>query len=104
RELVARPSVLIWLDDAGEYLRAAEAAGLASSVDLITTPLSSDPPHALLRGADAMRAWRPPARLAPRAPRLVWIQSLTGGCEQFLGPDVPASVVLVCPRGAPPAA
>jgi hypothetical protein len=46
RKLVAGPSVLIWLDDAGEYLRAAEAAGLASSVDLVTTPLSSDPPDA----------------------------------------------------------
>ena len=51
------------------------------------------------RGADAMLAWRPPARLAPRAPRLRWIQSLTGGCEQWLGPDVPATVVLTCARG-----
>ena len=97
--LVAKPSVLIWLDDAGEYLRAAEAAGLSSTVDLVTTPLSSDPPDALLARADAMLAWRPPARLAPRAPRLTWIQSLTGGCEQFLGPDVPATVVLTCARG-----
>ena len=99
RTLVAKPSVLIWLDDAGEYLRAAEAAGLSSTVDLVTTPLSSDPPDALLSGADALLAWRPPARLAPRAPRLTWIQSLTGGCEQFLGPEVPATVVLTCARG-----
>jgi len=99
RRIVATPSVLIWLDDAGDYLRAAEAAGLATSIDLITTPLSSDPPDDRLARADALLAWRPPARLAARAPRLAWIQSLTGGCEQFLGPDVPANVVLTCARG-----
>ena len=97
--LVDKPSVLIWLDDAADYLRAASAAGVAASVDLVTTPLSSDPPDDRLVRADALLAWRPPARLATRAPRLAWIQSLTGGCEQFLGPDVPATVVLTCARG-----
>ena len=28
-----------------------------------------------------------------------WIQSLTGGCEQWLGPDTPAAAVLTCARG-----
>jgi phosphoglycerate dehydrogenase-like enzyme len=99
RRLVSRPSVLIWLDDAGEYLRAANAAGLASSVDLVTTPLAADPADDRLAQADALLAWRPPARLASRAPRLRWIQSLTGGCEQFFGPDVPTAAMLTCARG-----
>jgi glyoxylate/hydroxypyruvate reductase A len=99
RKLVPTPSVLLWLDEAGPYLRAAEAAGLAGSVELITTPLKSDPPDSLLANADALLAWRPPSRLASRAPRVRWIQSLTGGCEQWLGPDTPAGAALTCARG-----
>jgi phosphoglycerate dehydrogenase-like enzyme len=53
----------------------------------------------LLARADAMLAWRPPARFGARAPRVRWIQSLTGGCEQWLGPDTPAGAVLTCARG-----
>jgi len=96
---VSTPLLLIWLDEAGDYLRAAQAAGLAASVELVTTPLASDPPEALLARAEALLAWRPPARLGARAPRLRWIQSLTGGCEQWFGPDVPAQATLTCARG-----
>ncbi len=99
RRLVRRPSVLIWLDDAGDYLRAADAAGLASAAHFVTTPLSADPPDDRLAHAEALLAWRPPVRLAARAPRLRWIQSLTGGCEQFFVPDVPTTAVLTCARG-----
>jgi len=99
RRLVTRPSVLIWLDDAAPYLKAAEAAGFGSSVQLVTTSLKSDPPDALLAQADALLAWRPPTRLATRAPRVRWIQSLTGGCEQWLGADTPVGAVLTCARG-----
>ena len=80
-------------------MRAAETAGLTATVDLVTTPLKAEPPDALLARADAMLAWRPPARLGARAPRVRWIQSLTGGCEQWLGPDTPAGAVLTCARG-----
>jgi phosphoglycerate dehydrogenase-like enzyme len=65
----------------------------------VTAPLKADPPDPLLRGADALLAWRPPPRLAARAPRVRWIQSLTGGCEQWLGPDTPSDAVLTCARG-----
>jgi glyoxylate/hydroxypyruvate reductase len=61
--------------------------------------MKSDPPDTLLATADALLAWRPPPRLADRAPRLRWIQSLTGGCEQWLGAETPASAVLTCARG-----
>ncbi len=80
-------------------MRAAETAGLTASVDLVTTPLKTEPADALLARADAMLAWRPPPRLGDRAPRVRWIQSLTGGCEQWLGPDTPAAAVLTCARG-----
>jgi phosphoglycerate dehydrogenase-like enzyme len=89
----------MWLDEPGDYLRAAEAAGLTTAIELATTPLKADPPDELLARADALLAWRPPARLAARAPRLRWIQSLTGGCEQWLGADTPAGAVLTCARG-----
>jgi phosphoglycerate dehydrogenase-like enzyme len=92
-------SLLLWLDEPGDYLRAADAAGLAGSIELIATPLKTDPADELLARADALLAWRPPARLATRAPRLRWIQSLTGGCEQWFGADTPASAVLTCARG-----
>jgi phosphoglycerate dehydrogenase-like enzyme len=93
------PSLVLWLDEPGDYVRAAEAAGLGAAVEIATTPLGTDPPDALLARADALLAWRPPARLAARAPRLRWIQSLTGGCEQWLGADTPAGAVLTCARG-----
>ncbi len=63
-------------------------------------PTKDDPGDALLARADALLAWRPPARLAARAPRLRWIQALTAGVEQWLAsPDLPTGVALTCARG-----
>jgi phosphoglycerate dehydrogenase-like enzyme len=81
-------------------VRAAEDAGLTKRFSLDVTPLATDPPDALLTRADALLAWRPPARLAMRAPRLAWIQSLTGGVDQWLVPDYPERAVLTCARGS----
>ena len=82
------------------YVRAAETAGLASAFELVASPAAQDPGDALLARAEAMLAWRPLRGLASRAPRLQWIQSLTGGCEQWLAsPDLPSSAVLTCARG-----
>jgi phosphoglycerate dehydrogenase-like enzyme len=54
----------------------------------------------VLARAEARLAWRPPARLAARAPRLRWIQSFTGGCDQWLAsPDLPPDAMLTCARG-----
>ena len=89
----------MWHDAPADYLRAAQGAGLASSVELLTAPQNADPPDDVLARTEAMLAWRPPARLAARAPRLRWIQSLTGGCEQWLSAALPASVTLTCARG-----
>jgi phosphoglycerate dehydrogenase-like enzyme len=92
--------VLLWLDKPDAYVRAAESAGLAGQFSFDVAPLASDPPDALLHRAEALLAWRPPARLAARAPRLSWIQSLTGGVDQWLIPDYPERAVLTCARGS----
>jgi len=79
---------------------AATAAGLAPAFEFITAHPKDDPGDGALARAEALLAWRPPTRLAARAPRLVWIQSLTGGVEHWLAsPDLPASAVLTCARG-----
>jgi phosphoglycerate dehydrogenase-like enzyme len=97
--LSARPTVLLWLDQPDAYLRAAEAAGLAAAVELQTVKLAADPPDDLLARTEALLAWRPPARLAARAPRLRWIQSLTAGVEQWLAAGIPEGIALTCARG-----
>jgi glyoxylate/hydroxypyruvate reductase len=100
--LDAKParSVLLWLDKPEAYLRAADAAGLTSQFAFDVAPLASEPTDASLGRAEALLAWRPPARLAERAPRLTWIQSLTGGIDQWLVPDDPERAVLTCARGS----
>jgi glyoxylate/hydroxypyruvate reductase len=81
-------------------VRAAESAGLASTFELVASPPPNDPGDTVLARAEALLAWRPLPRLADRAPRLRWIQSLTGGCEHWLAsPDLPSSAVLTCARG-----
>jgi glyoxylate/hydroxypyruvate reductase A len=93
-------SVLLWLDKPEAYVRAADAAGLTSQFAFDVAPLTSEPTDASLGRAEALLAWRPPARLAERAPRLTWIQSLTGGIDQWLVPDYPERAVLTCARGS----
>jgi len=81
-------------------VRAAEAAGLTAGFELIASPPAQDPGDAVLARTEALLAWRPLPGLAERAPRLQWIQSLTGGCEHWLAsPDLPSSAVLTCARG-----
>ena len=51
--------------------------------------------NATLARADVLLAWRPPKSLATRAPCLAWVQSLTGGMDQWLAsPDVPPTLTL----------
>jgi phosphoglycerate dehydrogenase-like enzyme len=54
----------------------------------------------VLARADVLLAWRAPKAMATRAPRLSWVQSLTGGMDQWLASrDVPPAVTLTCARG-----
>ena len=67
----------------------------------MVAPLAHEPSDEALGRCDALLAWRPPPRLAARAPRLRWIHSLTVGVEQWLAsPDLPPGAVLTCARGS----
>lgn len=82
------------------YLRAARQAGLESTYEFLTAPPAAEPPDDLLARAEALVGWRPPARLAARAPRLRWMQALSAGVERWLeSSDLPAGAVLTCARG-----
>lgn len=98
--LIGPRLALLWTDEPAPYVRAAEAAGLRRDFELISVPPTDDPGDALLARAEVLLAWRPPARLAARAPRLGWIQSLTAGVEHWLAsPDLPFRAVLTAARG-----
>jgi glyoxylate/hydroxypyruvate reductase A len=100
RRLSGARVVLLWADAPEPYLRAAEAAGFGSRFEFVAVPPAQDPGDAVLARAEAMLAWRPPARLAARAPRLAWIQSLTGGVEHWLAShELPDDAILTCARG-----
>jgi len=93
-------TVLLWSEAPQPYIDAAERAGLTRDVELVAVPPSQDPPDDVLARAEGLLSWRPPKGLPRRAPRLRWIQSLTGGCEQWLAsPDLPRNVPLCCARG-----
>ncbi len=94
------PTILLWLDEAETYRRAAEAAGLASRCTLVAVPRAGTPDAALLEQADAVLAWGAPAGLLDRMPKLRWVQALTAGVEMWLGrPDVTDRFALCCARG-----
>jgi phosphoglycerate dehydrogenase-like enzyme len=96
----ASSPVVLWTDAPTPYLRAAEGLGLASRYDFVTVPLAGEPDDAMLGPCEALLAFRPPAALARRAPRLRFIQALTAGVEQWLASaDLPATAVLACARG-----
>ena len=93
-------TILLWSEEPQPYIDAAKRAGLTDQVEFVVVPPRENPPDDLLARIDGMLAWRPPAGLAQRAPQLTWIQSLTGGCEQWLAsPDLPRHVPLCCARG-----
>ena len=90
----------MWNDEPQPYLAAAEAAGLAREFEFVTAPFPGEPDDTVLARADVLLAWRPPKAMATRARRLAWVQSLTGGMDQWLAsPDVPPAVTLTCARG-----
>jgi phosphoglycerate dehydrogenase-like enzyme len=93
-------TVLLWCEEPAPYIDAARREGLTSDVEFVTVAPPTNPPDDALARADALLAWRPPAALSRRAPRLRWIQSLTAGVEHWLAsPDLPDGVALCCARG-----
>ncbi len=94
------PRLLLWTDNAGPYLAAIEAAGLAGRVHAETLGRKATPSAEALAETEAMLAWGAPPGLLPRMPRLRWIQALTAGVEGWLAlPDLPPGMMLTCARG-----
>src|SRR5262245_22662365 len=97
---VAGPLVLLWLDDADVYARAAEPAGLAERVELAAVKMGEMPDPALLARAEGALAWRIPRGAFAAAPSLRWVQTLTAGVEGWLArADLPPALTLTCARG-----
>ena len=95
-----KPVVLLWLNETGPYREALAEAGLADCVELHAVPMTETLSPELMARCEAMLAWRAGPGLLPRMPKLRWIQSQTGGVEQWLAlPDLPAGITLTCARG-----
>lgn len=97
---VARPLVLLWLDEAEVYARTIERAGLGERVELATLKTGERPEPALWARTEAVLAWRVPRGAFQAAPRLRWVQTLTAGVEGWLTRgDLPPGLTLTCARG-----
>jgi phosphoglycerate dehydrogenase-like enzyme len=93
-------TILLWCEEPQPYIEATTRAGLAGDIEFVIVPPREDPPDDVLARTEALVAWRPPRGLPQRAPKLRWIQSLTGGCEHWLASsDLPHDVPLCCARG-----
>ena len=96
----SRPLVLLWLDEAELYLRAADDAGLTQSIEFIKVPAAQRPKPELLTRAAGVLAWNLPAGIIPSMSNLRWIQTLSAGVENWLArPDLGPAVDLACARG-----
>src|SRR5262245_18778616 len=98
--MTTKPVVLLWLNETGPYREALAEAKLADRVELRAVRMDEMPSPELMARCDAMLAWRAGPGVLPRMSRLRWIQSQTGGCEQWLAlPDLPEGITLTCARG-----
>jgi phosphoglycerate dehydrogenase-like enzyme len=96
---VARPVILLWLDEADAYRRAVLASGLGPRVELVGVKAGETPDPALWARAEAALAWRIPRDAFAAAPRLRWVQALTAGVEGWLARGLPPGLTLTCARG-----
>jgi len=97
---MSTPLVLLWIENPGPYRAAAARAGLADRVEWATLEPGQVPSQDVLDRCEALVAWRSGPGVLPRAKKLRWIQSLTGGMEGWLAlPDLPAHLTLTCARG-----
>jgi glyoxylate/hydroxypyruvate reductase A len=96
----AKPLVLLWLDEADVYLRAAADAGLERKLEFAKVPAGQRPEPELLARAAGVLAWNLPAGIIPSMPNLRWIQTLSAGVEGWLArPDLAPAIDLACARG-----
>jgi phosphoglycerate dehydrogenase-like enzyme len=96
----AKPLVLLWLNEADVYLKAAADAGLTDALEFAKVPASERPSPDLLARAEGLLAWNPPPGILPSLSKLRWIQTLSAGVEGWLArPDLSGSIDLTCARG-----
>jgi glyoxylate/hydroxypyruvate reductase len=97
---VAKPLVLLWLNEAELYLRAATEAGLAQKIEFATVPAATRPDPELLARAAGVMAWSLPPGIIPSMTSLRWIQTMSAGVENWLArPDLDPAIELTCARG-----
>ena len=95
-----KPLILMWLDEAPLYRKAAADAGLDEHFEFITVPAKERPGDDVLQRAEGLLAWRLPAGIIPSMKSLRWIQAMAAGVEDWLArDDLPTSIALTCARG-----
>ena len=80
-----KPLVLLWLNEADLYLKAASDAGLTQKIDFAKVG-AGERPEPELSGARAagVLAWGLPPGIIPSMPKLRWIQTLSAGVNTWL--------------------
>ena len=89
-----KPLVLLWLNEADRYLRAAAEAGLTQSIDFAKVAAGQTPARELLSRAEGVLACSLPAGIIPAMPKLRWIQTMSAGAfttEAVSCAEVPVS-------------
>ena len=95
-----KPLVLLWLNEADLYLKAAADAGLTQKIDFAKVGAGERPEPELLARAAGVLAWGLPPGIIPSMPKLRWIQTLSAGVETWLArPDLDPAINLACARG-----
>ena len=85
----AKPLVLLWLDEADLYLKAAADAGLTRKIEFAKVPAKERPDAELLARTEGVLAWSLPSGIIPSMPKLRWIQTQSAGVEGWLArPDL----------------
>jgi phosphoglycerate dehydrogenase-like enzyme len=96
----AKPLVLLWLNEADVYLKAAADAGLTGALEFAKVPAGERPSPELMARAEGLLAWSLPPGIIPSMGKLRWIQTLSAGVEGWLArPDLSATIDLACARG-----
>jgi glyoxylate/hydroxypyruvate reductase A len=96
----AKSLVLLWLDEADLYLKAAADAGLTQKLEFAKVPAKERPDAELLARAEGVLAWSLPSGIIPSMPKLRWIQTQSAGVEGWLArPDLDPAISLTCARG-----
>src|SRR5215470_8471448 len=91
----AKPLVLLWLNEADLYLKAAADAGLTQALEFAKVPPGERPSPELLARAEGLLAWSLPPGIIPSMAKLRWIQTLSAGVEGWLArPDLSATIDL----------